>query len=167
VNVCGYIPESINEGPGVRAVLFVSGCRHACAGCFNTDSWDFEAGEPFTEELSASILQDIIDNPLLDGVTLCGGDPFFSPEECTTFVHKLRTLCPGKSVWAYTGFTFEALMRQPKLRELAKQCDVIVDGKFQLELRDVSLPFRGSSNQRLVDVAVSLECGETVEYVLR
>ncbi|WP_098742596.1 anaerobic ribonucleoside-triphosphate reductase activating protein [Paenibacillus sp. EZ-K15] len=167
MNVCGYIPESINEGPGVRAVLFVSGCRHACAGCFNTDSWDFEAGEPFTEELSASILQDISDNPLLDGVTLCGGDPFFSPEECTAFVHKLRTMCPGKSVWAYTGFTFEALMRQQKLRELAKQCDVIVDGKFQLELRDVSLPFRGSSNQRLVDVAVSLECGETVEYVLR
>ncbi|WP_127594697.1 anaerobic ribonucleoside-triphosphate reductase activating protein [Paenibacillus lautus] len=167
MNVCGYIPESINEGQGLRAVLFVSGCRHACAGCFNTDSWDFEAGEPFTEELSASILQDIIDNPLLDGVTLCGGDPFFSPEECTAFVRKLRTLCPGKSVWAYTGFTFEGLLRQPKLRELAMQCDVIVDGKFQLELRDVSLPFRGSSNQRFIDVAVSLERGETVEYVLR
>lgn len=131
------------------------------------DSWDFEAGEPFTEELSASILQDISDNPLLDGVTLCGGDPFFSPEESAAFVRKLRTLCPGKSVWAYTGFTFEALMRQPKLRELAKQCDVIVDGKFQVELRDVSLPFRGSSNQRLVDVAASLERGVTVEYVLR
>ncbi|MGG3278902.1 anaerobic ribonucleoside-triphosphate reductase activating protein [Paenibacillus solani] len=166
MNVCGYIPESINEGQGLRAVLFVSGCRHACAGCFNEASWDFEAGELFTEEMSAAILQDIINNPLLDGLTLCGGDPFFSPEECTAFVRKLRNLCPAKNIWAYTGFTFEALMRQPRLRELAELCDVIVDGKFEEERKDVSLPFRGSSNQRLVDVPASLKRGVTVEYVL-
>lgn len=167
MNVCGYIPESINEGQGLRAVLFVSGCRHDCAGCFNPESWDFQAGEPFTEEMSAAILQEIIDNPLLDGLTLCGGDPFFSPEECTAFVRKLRNLCPTKNIWAYTGFTFEALLRQPKLRELAELCDVIVDGKFEEERKDVSLPFRGSSNQRIVDVAASLKQGVTVEYNLR
>lgn len=167
MKVCGYLPESINEGAGLRAVLFVSGCRHACAGCFNADSWDFEAGEPFTEEMSTRILQDIMDNPLLDGLTLCGGDPFFSPVECVSFIRRFKTLCPGKNVWAYTGFTFEALMRKPKQRELALLCDVIVDGKFQLERRDVSLPFRGSSNQRLIDVAASLEQGDVVEFVPR
>lgn len=167
MNVCGYLPESINEGAGLRAVLFVSGCRHACEGCFNAASWDFEAGEPFTEAMSMRILQEVLDNPLLDGLTLCGGDPFFSPEECSAFLHSFRKLCPGKNVWAYTGFTFEALMRQPKRRELAWLCDVIVDGKFQMELRDVSLPFRGSSNQRLIDVAASVEHGDVVEWVLR
>ncbi|GAB6929409.1 anaerobic ribonucleoside-triphosphate reductase activating protein [Paenibacillus sp. JCM 10914] len=167
MNICGYIPESINEGPGLRAVLFVSGCRHACIGCFNAESWNFAAGEPFTEEIAMGILQDIKDNPLLDGVTLCGGDPFFSPEECAAFVSKLKTACPGKNVWAYTGFTFEALMRQPRQRELAILCDVIVDGKFMLEQRDVSLPFRGSSNQRLIDVVASVDRGVAVEFVLR
>ncbi|WP_106768457.1 anaerobic ribonucleoside-triphosphate reductase activating protein [Paenibacillus faecalis] len=166
MNICGYIPESINEGPGVRAVLFVSGCRHACPGCFNTSSWDFEAGEPFTEELKSRILDEIASNPLLDGVTLCGGDPFFSAEECISFLSDVRDRCPDKNVWAYTGFTFEALMRQEKLRELALLCDVIVDGKFILKKKDTSLAFRGSRNQRLVNVALSIERGHVVEVIL-
>ncbi len=166
MNLIGYVPESISEGEGLRAVLFISGCRHACPGCFNPASWDFAAGVPFTEEVSARILRDIGSNPLIDGLTLCGGDPFFSPEECKAFVASFRSLCPDKTVWAYTGFTFEALMRHPKRRELALLCDVIVDGRFVLELKDVSLPYRGSSNQRLIDVAATVRRGTIMEYAL-
>ena len=166
MNLCGYIPESINEGPGVRAVLFISGCRHACPGCFNPASWDFEAGEPFTEIRKQEILREAADNPLLDGITLCGGDPFFSAEECVSLVKEFRVRCPGKNVWAYTGYTFEAIMRQPKLRELALLCDVIVDGRFVLAERDVALPFRGSRNQRLIDVKASVEKGRSIEVAL-
>lgn len=166
MNLCGYIPESINEGEGVRSVLFISGCRHACPGCFNTDSWDFDAGEPFTSELKSRILQEIAGNPLIDGVTLCGGDPFFSAEECIRYLTDFRACCPDKNVWAYTGYTFEALMRQPKLRQLTLLCDVIVDGRFNEKERDTSLSFRGSRNQRLIDVALSVEKGRVIEAVL-
>lgn len=166
MNLCGYIPESINEGPGVRAVLFISGCRHACPGCFNPASWDFEAGEPFTWSRQQEILQEVADNPIVDGITLCGGDPFFSAEGCVSLVKEFRVRCPEKNVWAYTGFTFEALMRQAKLRELALLCDVIVDGQFVLAERDVALPFRGSRNQRLIDVKASVEKGRSIEVVL-
>ncbi|WP_054958113.1 anaerobic ribonucleoside-triphosphate reductase activating protein [Paenibacillus dakarensis] len=166
MNLCGYVRESINEGKGLRAVLFISGCRHACPGCFNQEAWDFEAGEPFTAELKSRIIEEIADNPLLEGVTLCGGDPFFSAEECICFLSELKERCPEKNIWAYTGYTFEALMRQPKLERLALMCDVIVDGKFLEQEKDVSLPFRGSRNQRLVDVPNSVKQGYVVEITL-
>lgn len=162
MNLCGYIPESISEGPGLRAVIFVSGCRHACPGCFNPESWSFEAGEPLTEARLQVILREIASNPLLAGLTLCGGDPFFSAAECARLVSRFRAACPGKTVWAYTGFTFEVLMRHPERRELALLCDVIVDGRFIQAVKDVSLPYRGSRNQRLVDVQASVAKGQTV-----
>lgn len=112
------------------------------------------------------ILQDIASNPLIDGLTLCGGDPFFSPDACSAFIRRFKPLCPDKTVWAYTGFTFEALMRHPKRRALALLCDVIVDGRFEMELKDVSLPYRGSSNQRLIDVAETVRRGTVTDYVL-
>lgn len=162
MNLCGYIPESISEGPGLRAVIFVSGCLHACPGCFNPESWSFEAGEPLTEARLQEILQEMSSNPLLAGLTLCGGDPFFSVEECAGLVSRFRAACPGKTVWAYTGFTFEALMRHPARRKLALLCDVIIDGRFIEAEKDVSLPYRGSRNQRLVDVKSSASRGQTV-----
>lgn len=166
MNICGYIPESINEGTGLRAVLFVSGCRHACPGCFNPESWDFEAGEPFTEFTAERIIGEVRNNPLLDGITLCGGDPFFSANECASFLIKFRASCPGKNVWAYTGYTFEALMKRPELKKLALLCDVIVDGRFIEAEKDVSLPFRGSRNQRLIDVLESVRQGKVTEVRL-
>ncbi|MGG1877507.1 anaerobic ribonucleoside-triphosphate reductase activating protein [Paenibacillus cisolokensis] len=166
MNICGYIPESINEGAGLRAVLFISGCKHACPGCFNPASWDFQAGERFTEEMAGRIIGDVKTNSLLDGITLCGGDPFFSAEECAEFLIKFKARCPDKNVWAYTGFTFEALMKRPELKQLALLCDVIVDGKFIAAEKDVSLPFRGSRNQRLVDVRESVRQGRVVEIEL-
>ncbi|MGF9699632.1 anaerobic ribonucleoside-triphosphate reductase activating protein [Paenibacillus sp. MABNR03] len=156
MNLYGYIPESVNEGPGLRAVIFISGCRHACPGCFSPDSWSFRSGEQFTEERQQQILREVTAHPLLDGITLCGGDPFFSAEQCIPLVRRFRAACPGQTVWAYTGFLYEELVADPVRAELAGLCDVIIDGPYVAAERDVSLPFRGSRNQRLVDVQATL-----------
>lgn len=162
MNLLGYIPESLNEGIGLRAVVFISGCRHACPGCFNPESWSFRSGELFTEVRQQEIIREIAGNPLLDGLTLCGGDPFFSAGECAEFVRRFRQSCPDRSVWAYTGFVYEELLEDEERRTLAELCDVIVDGRFVQAEKDVSLPFRGSRNQRLVDVPASIRAGACV-----
>lgn len=162
MNLCGYIPESLNEGYGLRTVVFISGCRHACPGCFNPASWSFRAGEPFTPQRQQEVIRDIMENPLLDGLTLCGGDPFFSAAECSQFVRDFREACPDRTVWAYTGFVYEDLLTDPERQELALLCDVIVDGRFVEQQKDLTLPFRGSRNQRLVDVKASIQAGYTV-----
>lgn len=158
MNLYGYIPESVNEGKGLRAVLFISGCRHACPGCFSPDSWSFRAGEPFTEERQQQILHEVTAHPLLEGVTLCGGDPFFSAVECTSWVRQLRTARPDLTVWAYTGFVYEELVSDPERAELSRLCDVIIDGPYIAAERDVSLPYRGSRNQRIIDVGATMAC---------
>ncbi|MDY8044889.1 anaerobic ribonucleoside-triphosphate reductase activating protein [Paenibacillus polymyxa] len=162
MNLCGYIPESLNEGYGLRTVVFISGCRHACPGCFNPESWSFRAGEPFTPQRQQEVIRDIMENPLLDGLTLCGGDPFFSAAECSQFVRDFREACPDRTVWAYTGFVYEDLLTDQERQELALLCDVIVDGRFVEQQKDLTLPFRGSRNQRLVDVKTSIQAGYTV-----
>ncbi|AOK90297.1 anaerobic ribonucleoside-triphosphate reductase activating protein [Paenibacillus polymyxa] len=162
MNLCGYIPESLNEGYGLRSVVFISGCRHACPGCFNPESWSFRAGEPFTPQRQQEVIRDIMENPLLDGLTLCGGDPFFSAAECSQFVRDFREACPDRTVWAYTGFVYEDLLTDQERQELALLCDVIVDGRFVEQQKDLTLPFRGSRNQRLVDVKASIQAGYTV-----
>nr|WP_205524912.1 anaerobic ribonucleoside-triphosphate reductase activating protein [Paenibacillus sp. ALJ109b] len=157
----GYIPESVNEGPGLRAVLFISGCRHACPGCFSPGSWSFRAGEPFTEKGQQQILHEVTSHPLLEGVTLCGGDPFFSAAECASWVRQLRAARPDLTVWAYTGFVYEELITDPSRAELSRLCDVIIDGPYIAAERDVSLPFRGSRNQRIVNVGATM-AGQTI-----
>ena len=164
MNITGYYRESINEGEGLRAVVFISGCRHACPGCFNASAWAFNAGDPFTEERQLEVIEDVAKNPMLDGLTLCGGDPFFSAQECAAFVRKFRERCPDRTVWAYTGFTFEALLRDPGRRELAELCDVIIDGRFVEAQKDTTLRFRGSRNQRIINVRESLDTGHVVEW---
>lgn len=166
MNLYGYIPESVNEGTGLRAVLFISGCRHACPGCFSPDSWSFRAGKPFTEERQQQILQEVTTHPLLDGVTLCGGDPFFSASACSHWVRQLRKARPDLTVWAYTGFEYEELLSDPERSELAQLCDVIIDGRYLAAERDVSLPFRGSRNQRLIDVRATRAAGTIVTLQL-
>lgn len=161
MNLYGYIPESVNEGPGLRAVLFISGCRHACPGCFSPGSWSFRAGEPFTEKRQQQILHEVISHPLLEGVTLCGGDPFFSAAECASWVRQLRAARPDLTVWAYSGFVYEELITEPSRAELSRLCDVIIDGPYIAAERDVSLPFRGSRNQRIIDVGATM-AGQTI-----
>ncbi|GGN99808.1 anaerobic ribonucleoside-triphosphate reductase activating protein [Saccharibacillus kuerlensis] len=164
MNICGYYPESINEGEGLRASVFISGCRHGCPGCFSTRTWNFNYGEPFDRNWQQRIIREMADNPLLDGLTLAGGDPFFSAREAAAFVDLARESIPTLDVWLYTGYTFEQLASMPGSNEyeLLKRGQVLVDGKFMQQLRDVSLLYRGSSNQRLICIPESLKHGKVV-----
>ncbi|OKP86544.1 anaerobic ribonucleoside-triphosphate reductase activating protein [Paenibacillus helianthi] len=166
MNICGYYPESINEGEGMRAVLFLSGCRHRCPGCFNPKTWNFNFGEPFTRERQREIIAEIAANPLLDGLTLAGGDPFFSAEEAAGFILELRSVLPEYPVWIYTGYTYEELTATPGSPEwnLLALCQVVIDGRFVEELKDTTLPYRGSSNQRIIDIQASLAGTEIVHW---
>ncbi|GGG13662.1 anaerobic ribonucleoside-triphosphate reductase-activating protein [Paenibacillus albidus] len=158
MNICGYYPESINEGEGLRAVLFLSGCRHRCPGCFNPETWNFNYGELFTLERRREIIAEIAGNPLLDGLTLAGGDPFFSAAEAVEFIHELRAELPDFPIWIYSGYTYEELTAAPGSPEwmLLAECQVLIDGRFVEELKDTTLPYRGSSNQRIIDIKTSL-----------
>lgn len=160
MNISGYCAESITEGEGFRGVVYISGCRHKCKGCFNKETWDFKHGEPFTIELQEEVIEDIRRNPLVDGLTLCGGDPFFSAAEVSKFVRRFRSVCPEKTVWAYTGFRYEEILQNPVMFSLLALCDVIVDGRFIIKEKDMTLKFRGSRNQRIIDVQESLKTGK-------
>lgn len=164
MNICGYYPESINEGEGLRASVFISGCKHYCKGCFSARTWNFDYGEPFDLRRQQEIIAEIASNPLLDGLTLAGGDPFFSAREAAAFLDLARASLPELNVWMYTGYTFEQLASRPGSDEyeLLRRGQVLVDGRFEQELRDVSLLYRGSSNQRLIRIPESLERGEAV-----
>lgn len=164
MNICGYYPESINEGEGLRASVFLSGCKHYCKGCFSARTWNFDYGEPFDGKRQLEIVDEMAANPLLDGLTLAGGDPFFSAAEASAFLDLARGRMPELNVWIYTGYTFEQLAARPESDEygLLRRGQVLVDGRFEQDLRDVSLLYRGSSNQRLIRIPESLQRGEAV-----
>lgn len=164
MNICGYYPESINEGEGLRASVFLSGCKHYCKGCFSAKTWNFDYGELFDDKRQREIIKEMAENPLLDGLTLAGGDPFFSAAEASSFIDLARRSMPELDVWMYTGYTFEQLAARPESDEygLLRRGHVLVDGRFEQDLRDVSLLYRGSSNQRLIRIPESLERGEVV-----
>ncbi|QWU16647.1 anaerobic ribonucleoside-triphosphate reductase activating protein [Paenibacillus sophorae] len=164
MNICGYYRESINEGEGLRAVVFISGCRHRCPGCFNPETWNFGYGESFTPERRRQIISEMATNPLLEGLTLAGGDPFFSAEEAAEFIREVRAALPEFPVWIYTGYTYEELTAMPESPEwkLLSLCQVLIDGRFVEPLKDTTLRFRGSSNQRIIDVQASLAGAEVV-----
>ena len=146
----------IANGPGVRVSLFVSGCRHRCKNCFNSEAWDFNYGKPFTDETKREILAEL-EKDCISGLSLLGGEPF-EPENIPALTELLKTvkvLFPEKKVWCYTGFEFEVL--KEKAREMLSLTDVLVDGKFIEEKKSPDLIFRGSSNQRIIDVQKSLK----------
>ncbi len=159
----------IANGPGVRISLFVSGCRHHCKGCFNEVAWDFDYGQPFSQETIDDILK-MLKPPHISGITLLGGEPF-EPENQPALLELLRQIkarMPEKSIWAFSGYIFERDILAGKLGpqeitdEIVSYLDVLVDGPFVLEKKDLMLRFRGSSNQRLIDVPASLRTGTTV-----
>lgn len=159
----------IANGPGVRVSLFVSGCTHRCPGCFNEVAWDFNYGEPFTQKTVDSIL-DMLAPAHIQGLTLLGGEPF-EPENQPAIVDLLRRIkgtYPHKSIWAFSGYLFDKDILPGKLgpkeitQEFLSYLDVLVDGPFVLAKKDLNLRFRGSSNQRLIDVPKSLAAGEVV-----
>ena len=158
--------NDIANGPGVRISLFVSGCRHRCPGCFNSEAWDFNFGKPFKETVAYKIL-DAASPEHISGLTLLGGEPF-EPENrlpLTEFTAKFRERYPQKNVWCFTGFTYEELLRGDSSRSaeaLLRNIDTLVDGRFVKELHSASLIFRGSSNQRIINVQRSLAEGHAI-----
>lgn len=159
----------IANGPGVRVSLFVSGCTHHCKGCFNEVAWDFDYGQPFTQETVDSILA-MLKPAYVKGITLLGGEPF-EPQNQPALVDMLRQIkanYPDKSIWAFSGYLFDKDIQPGKLgdpavtKEFLSYLDVLVDGRFVEEKKDLTLRFRGSSNQRIIDVPASLAAGEIV-----
>lgn len=154
----------IANGPGVRVSLFVSGCTHRCKGCFNEVAWDFSYGEPFTQETEQKLLA-MLAPAHIKGITLLGGEPFekVNQEPLIALLEKMRSLYPKKNVWAFSGYTYETLLaRDEATRKFLSLVDVLVDGPFVEEKKDLMLRFRGSSNQRIIDVPASLKSGNII-----
>lgn len=156
----------IANGPGVRVSLFVSGCTHHCPGCFNEVAWDFDYGEPFTEEVMDKIV-DMMRPDYIKGLTLLGGEPFEPQNQqgIVQLLRKVKAQLPQKSIWAFSGYLFDKDITSGRLgdtREYLSYLDVLVDGPFVEAKKNLSLRFRGSENQRLIDVPASLESGKVV-----
>ena len=161
--------RDVANGTGVRVSLFVSGCTHHCKGCFNAEAWDFDFGEPFGADAEEEIMKALAPS-YIKGFSLLGGEPF---EPCNQRVlvgllERIRATYPQKNVWCYTGYDFERdilarRLGEPDITErMISAIDVLVDGRFIEEKKDLSLRFRGSSNQRIIDVPESLKTGEVV-----
>lgn len=159
----------ISNGPGVRVSLYVSGCRNHCKNCFNPETWDFSYGQPFTKEVEDKIIE-ALSPDYIKGLTLLGGDPFEpeNQEALVNFVERVRREYPEKSIWCFTGYNFETDLLTGKkgnidtIMRILNCLDVLVDGRFVEELKDLNLKFKGSSNQRTILVKKSLETDDVV-----
>ena len=159
----------IANGEGVRVTLFVSGCTNHCKNCFQPQTWDFEFGQPFTAETEEQLLA-MLKPDYINGLTVLGGEPFEPSNQraLLPFLHRVRETYPKKNIWCFSGFTYEELKTNgshPRCEvtdEMLDQLDVLVDGRFVEELKDISLRFRGSSNQRLIDLNKSREAGTLI-----
>ena len=157
IRIAGTVNDSIVDGPGYRYTIFTQGCPHHCPGCHNPQSHDFEGGRVVDTD---TILRQVRENPLLDGITLSGGEPFCQPEACRALAEAAHDL--GMSVWCYTGYTWEKLMQEadPARLALLEAVDVLVDGPFILAQKSLELKFCGSRNQRLIDVKKTRQAGQ-------
>lgn len=163
--------RDIANGPGIRVSLFVSGCRHHCKGCFNPETWSFSYGTPYTPEVQEEILE-ALGRSYIRGLTLLGGEPFEpeNQEALLDLTNQVRERYPEKSIWCYTGYTLESDILSGNLGQrditlgLLQNLDVLVDGEFQLEGKNPDLRFRGSGNQRILDVKQTLKEGHVVLY---
>lgn len=163
LRVAGIVPESVVDGPGFRYAIFTQGCRHNCPGCQNPQTHDFEGGYVVdTDDLFAEMMED----PLIKGMTFSGGDPFEQPAPLAELA--ARAHAAGKDIVTYTGYTYEQLLakaqQEPAVMDLLRETDVLIDGPFILAQRNFELKFRGSDNQRVIDVRQSLDCGEVVTF---
>lgn len=157
----------IANGLGVRVSLFVSGCTHHCKGCFNEETWDFNYGKPFTKEIEDQIIE-YLKPDYIQGLSLLGGEPFEKANQrvLLPFLKRVKKAYPDKTIWCYSGYLLdEELLKESRARceatdEMLSLIDVLVDGEFVEELKDISLKFKGSSNQRVIDLKKTLESGE-------
>ena len=169
MNYATFRTHDVANGPGVRVSLFVSGCTHRCPGCFNAEAWDFSYGQEYTEELEKKIL-DALAPDYIKGFSLLGGEPFEPSNQAVLagLLEKIKESYPNKTVWCYSGYDFLQDIRPCRLgdpevtRRMLFCIDVLVDGEFVEAKKDLSLRFRGSSNQRIIDVPTSLATGEVV-----
>lgn len=164
VYVSGLNYESIVDGDGVRTAIYFSGCKWDCLGCHNPSTHSFTNGQPFTEDTQHAIMEHLKCATYVRGITLSGGDPLFNAKEISQFVKDLKSEVPYINIWIYTGFTFDVAIQDEDRLELIKLCDVMVDGKFEIDKRDITLAYRGSSNQRIISIQESLQKGEVVLY---
>ena len=168
MNVAEIKKCDIANGPGVRVSLFVSGCTHHCPGCFNKVAWDFDYGTPFTEAVQQEILTALAPD-YVRGLTLLGGEPLepINQQALLPFLEKIRECLPNKDIWCYSGYTFEQIYADisagiPETGKLLSLIDVLVDGRFIESKKDITLRFRGSSNQRIIDLPSSLVRGVVI-----
>lgn len=163
IKIAGVVKESIVDGPGIRYTIFTQGCPHHCAGCHNPQTHDINGGNSVN---ISKIAEDIKKDPLLRGVTISGGEPFLQAKQVFNLISKLDR--EKLNVMVYTGFEYEYLLENANEKngylELLENADILIDGKFKLELKSEKLPFRGSLNQRSIDLNKSLESGKTILY---
>lgn len=171
IRIAGIEKNSIVDGEGLRYTIFLQGCNHRCAGCHNPETWDFNGG---TEIDTEDILEDILKDPILNGVTLSGGDPLFQASNLIELVEQIKK--NGLDIWIYTGFIFDEFLKYVNnekadkritddMIKLLKLADVVVDGPFKLKERTLEADFRGSRNQRLINVSKTFELNRITEYV--
>ena len=164
IRLAGIAQNSLVNGHGLRKVFFSQGCNHHCKNCFNPSTWSFDGGKMINMD---SLVQQVLDEPFLDGVTFSGGDPFQQPDKFAYLAKKLKE--KDINIWIYTGYTFEELLELAKtnesIDEMIHNCDVIVDGPFVQDLYDPKLLFRGSSNQRIIDVKKTLETRSIIKLI--
>ena len=161
--------NDIANGEGVRTSLFVSGCTHHCPHCFNKETWDFNYGKPFTKDVENKIIESLAPH-YINGLTLLGGEPMepANQQGLLDFVKRVKSTYPNKTIWCYSGYLFDKELLSPSrahcpwTRELLSYIDILVDGEFKNELKDITLRFKGSSNQRVIDVHSSLARNELV-----
>lgn len=151
----------IANGPGIRSTIFVTGCSRRCVNCFNEAYQDFQAGTAWTGEETARIIS-WLREPVNSGLTLLGGEPMENAADLLEILQAVRSAVPAVNVWVYSGFLYEEILCRPAMKALLEQCSVLVDGPFVDELKDPGLYFRGSSNQRIIDIPQSLRAGKAV-----
>lgn len=157
IRVVDIVPGTSVDGPGLRTSIYISGCRHKCLGCHNPQTWDFDNGTLMSIDEIMTIVEENGFN-----VTLSGGDPLFSIPEITSLVEAISKA--GYTIWLYTGFTFEQLVALPGINHILPHLEAIVDGRFDQSQRDISLCFRGSTNQRIIDVQSTIKTGNITTF---
>lgn len=160
LHIAGINYESTADAEGMACVIFFSGCKHYCEGCYSKDTWDFNYGKKVTDELIKIINSEIDKRPFLSALVLSGGDPMYSALEVVEFIKKIHV--PKNNIWCYSGFKLEDIHKDKDMKQLLDKCNVLIDGQFEEDKKDLTLKFRGSSNQRVIDVKKSLEQNKIV-----